>query len=69
MIRRQPPAAVLMTGYSSQETTRSARDLGAYDCLSKPFRLTDVERVLGKALSGATEEEDLPKDEGLRKDS
>jgi DNA-binding NtrC family response regulator len=38
--------AVIMTGYASQETTVSALRLGAFDYLTKPCKLADIEGLL-----------------------
>lgn len=38
--------AVIMTGFATQETTVEALRLGAFDYLTKPCRLTDVEGLL-----------------------
>jgi DNA-binding NtrC family response regulator len=38
--------AVIMTGYSSAETAVEALRLGAFDYLSKPCKLTDIEALL-----------------------
>ncbi len=38
--------AVIMTGYASQDTTVTALRLGAFDYLTKPCTLTDVEGLL-----------------------
>jgi DNA-binding NtrC family response regulator len=38
--------AVIMTGYASQETTVNALRLGAFDYLTKPCKLADIEGLL-----------------------
>ncbi|QEL16585.1 sigma-54-dependent transcriptional regulator [Limnoglobus roseus] len=38
--------AVIMTGYASQETTVTALRLGAFDYLTKPCKLADIEGLL-----------------------
>ncbi|MGL4420906.1 MAG: sigma-54-dependent transcriptional regulator, partial [Gemmataceae bacterium] len=38
--------AVIMTGYASQETAIEALRLGAFDYLTKPCKLTDIEGLL-----------------------
>src|SRR5262245_53692160 len=38
--------AVIMTGYASQETTVAALRLGAFDYLTKPCKLADIEGLL-----------------------
>ncbi len=45
---------VMMSGYSLQERRDRAKELGAIECLKKPFELDDVRRVvratLGKSI-------------------
>ena len=41
---------VMMSGYSLQEKRDQAKELGAVDCLKKPFELDDVRRVVREAL-------------------
>ena len=41
---------VMMSGYSLQERRDLARELGAVECLKKPFELDDVRRVVREAL-------------------
>jgi len=41
---------VMMSGYSLQERRDTAKELGAIDCLKKPFELDDVRRVVKEAL-------------------
>ncbi len=41
---------VMMSGYSLQERRDEAKELGAVDCLKKPFELDDVRRVVRDAL-------------------
>jgi DNA-binding NtrC family response regulator len=50
-IRRQSPssAVVMMTAHGTQETATSARGLGAFDVVAKPFDLDQVEPVLVNA--------------------
>ena len=40
----------IITAYPSKETWEKAKDLGVLDFLSKPFEVTDLERVIGNAL-------------------
>lgn len=42
--------AVIMTGYASQETVIEALRLGAFDYLTKPCKLTDIEALLLRIL-------------------
>lgn len=48
LIRQVSPdtEAVIMTGYASQETTIAALRLGAFDYLTKPCKLADIEGLL-----------------------
>ncbi len=47
ILRLTPGAAVvMMTAHGTPETLAAARALGVYDILTKPFDVTDVERVL-----------------------
>ena len=42
--------AVIMTGYASQETAIEALRLGAFDYLTKPCKLTDIEGLLMRVV-------------------
>lgn len=42
--------AVIMTGYASQETAIEALRLGAFDYLTKPCKLTDIEGLLLRVI-------------------
>ena len=46
---------VMMSGYSLQERRDEAKELGAVDCLKKPFELDDVRRVVKEALGKSIE--------------
>ncbi len=49
--RHHPELAVIMiTGYASVETAIKAMKTGAFDYIVKPFRMEEVELVIGKAL-------------------
>jgi DNA-binding NtrC family response regulator len=49
--RHHPELAVIMiTGYASVETAIKAMKMGAFDYVVKPFRMEEVEVVVGKAL-------------------
>jgi len=49
--RHHPEMAVIMiTGYASVETAIKAMKMGAFDYIVKPFRMEEVELVVGKAL-------------------
>ena len=45
--------AVVLTGYAELNTAIEAMKLGAYDYLSKPVRLEEVEQVVAKAAEKA----------------
>jgi DNA-binding NtrC family response regulator len=42
--------AVMMTGHASMETAVDALRLGAFDYITKPCKLTEIEAVLAKIL-------------------
>ncbi len=50
---------IMVTGYGTVETAVAAKKLGAFDDLTKPFELEDLQRTVNRALaqegSGATE--------------
>ncbi len=48
-----PMEAVVLTGYAELNTAIEAMKLGAYDYLSKPVRLEEVEQVVAKAAEKA----------------
>ncbi len=49
--RHHPELGVIMiTGYASVETAIKAMKMGAFDYVVKPFRMEEVELVVGKAL-------------------
>ncbi len=49
--RHHPELSVVMiTGYASVETAIKAMKMGAFDYIVKPFRMEEVELVVGKAL-------------------
>jgi two-component system response regulator HydG len=41
---------IVLTGYSSVETYIKALSLGAFECLTKPVKVKDLDRVLKSAL-------------------
>ena len=41
---------VMMSGYSLDEKRLQARNLGAVDCLKKPFEVDDIRRVVKEAI-------------------
>ena len=47
----QPPEAILMTGSATTEVSQSARQLGAFDCLTKPYRMADVDALVRRAAA------------------
>jgi DNA-binding NtrC family response regulator len=49
--KREPKTVViLMTAYASIETAVEAMKLGAYDYIQKPFRMTEIRKMVTKAL-------------------
>ena len=59
-------AIIMVTGYGSVETAVEAMKLGAFDYLTKPFELDDLQRTINRALSrepGATVIEPLTFDD------
>ena len=46
----QPPVVIMMTAFASTETAITAMKLGAYDYLTKPFKIDEVEVVLTRAI-------------------
>jgi two-component system response regulator AtoC len=47
--QEQPPEVLLMTGHATVETALQAMKLGAYDYLTKPCHIRELEAVLAKA--------------------
>lgn len=45
-----PPEAIVMTGNGTVDTALTAIGLGAYDYLSKPYRMAEVELLIGRAV-------------------
>lgn len=45
-------AIIMVTGYGSVETAVEAMKLGAFDYLTKPFELEDLQRTINRALKG-----------------
>jgi CheY-like chemotaxis protein len=41
---------IMMSGYSLQERRDKAKELGAIECLKKPFELDDVRRIVKETL-------------------
>lgn len=47
---KDPPVAILMTGYGTVESAIEAMKIGAYDYILKPFRIEEVVHLIRKAL-------------------
>ncbi len=47
---QRPPICILMTAYGTYETGVEAMKLGAYDCISKPVNLDELEVKIKKAV-------------------
>jgi response regulator RpfG family c-di-GMP phosphodiesterase len=47
---KEPPLAIMMTGYGTVESAIAAMKIGAYDYLLKPFRFEEVGHLIRKAL-------------------
>ncbi len=47
--RANPPEVIMLTGYATVETAVEAMKLGAYDYLSKPYRITELEVLIKQA--------------------
>lgn len=45
-----PPEILIITGNGTVETTLAALKLGAYDVLSKPYRMTEIEALIRRAF-------------------
>lgn len=45
-------AIIMVTGYGSVETAVEAMKLGAFDYLTKPFELEDLQRTINRAIKG-----------------
>ncbi len=46
----QTPEVILVTAYATKETALAAMKLGAYDYLTKPFQIDEINAVIGRAL-------------------
>ena len=51
---------VMVTGYGSVETAVEAMKLGAFDYLTKPFELDDLQRIMQRALHSSSAPPALP---------
>src|SRR5262245_7618451 len=47
--QEQPPEVLIMTGHATVETALQAMKLGAYDYLTKPCHITEIDAVVSKA--------------------
>ena len=47
--QEQPPEVLIITGHATVETALQAMKLGAYDYLTKPCHITEIDAVVGKA--------------------
>ena len=47
--QEQPPEVLMMTGHATVETALQAMKLGAYDYLTKPCQLRELEAIINKA--------------------
>ena len=47
--QEQPPEVLMMTGHATVETALQAMKLGAYDYLTKPCHIRELEAILNKA--------------------
>jgi two-component system, NtrC family, response regulator AtoC len=54
----QPPICIMMTAYGSVDTAVEAMKRGAYDFVTKPLNLDEVEILIKRALKGRTLEKE-----------
>src|ERR1700755_3122289 len=47
--RQNPPEVIMLTGHASLETAIETMKLGAYDYLTKPYRITELTALVMKA--------------------
>src|SRR5262245_55186760 len=47
--QEQPPEVLMMTGHATVETALQAMKLGAYDYLTKPCHIRELEAIINKA--------------------
>jgi DNA-binding NtrC family response regulator len=47
--RPNPPEVIMLTGHATVETAIEAMKLGAYDYLSKPYRITELDALVKQA--------------------
>ena len=48
--RPNPPEVIMLTGHATVETAIEAMKLGAYDYLSKPYRITELDALVKQAI-------------------
>ncbi len=48
--RPNPPEVIMLTGHATVETAIEAMKLGAYDYLSKPYRITELDALVRQAV-------------------
>lgn len=53
-------AIIMVTGYGTVETAVEAMKLGAFDYITKPFELDDLQRTINRALSREPETTTIP---------
>ncbi|MEJ2031449.1 MAG: response regulator [Deltaproteobacteria bacterium] len=58
-VKRSNPETrvIIITGYAEQETAKAAFNQGVFDFIAKPFRLDDLKRVIERALSAESADE------------
>src|ERR687885_2310281 len=47
--RPNPPEVIMLTGHATVETAIEAMKLGAYDYLTKPYRITELDALVKQA--------------------
>ncbi len=60
-LRHPNTEVVMVTGYGSVETAVEAMRLGAFDYLTKPFDLDDLQRTINRVIKRDPSEADAPK--------
>src|SRR5689334_18031071 len=48
--RPNPPEVIMLTGHATVETAIEAMKLGAYDYLTKPYRITELDALVKQAV-------------------
>ncbi len=59
LARTKPPACILMTAYGSVDVAVEAMKKGAYDYVSKPLNLDELEIVIKRAIRSRSVEEEV----------